>query len=195
MPNPMPNLITNTLTAAAQNLTAMQGQASVIEEIGDALVNALKRGNKLIMMGNGGAGADAMHIVSELVSQLYASRNRRALPAIALTSNPAVLTAVGNDFGFDNIFVRQVQAHMQPGDIVMGTSSSGNSENVVRALQWAKDNGGIAVALTGSNGGRVAEAANIVLKAPSTDTPRVQECHFVVGHILCEMVDQAFPHN
>jgi D-sedoheptulose 7-phosphate isomerase len=155
----MQNLITATLQATADNLTKLQTEADTIAQIGQALVEALRKGNKLITMGNGGSGSDAMHIVSELVSQLYASRSRRALPAIALTANPAVLTAIGNDFGYENVFVRQVQAHMQAGDIVMGMSSSGNSENVVRALQWAREHGGTTVALTGSTGGRMPAGA------------------------------------
>lgn len=189
----MRNLINESLQTAADNLLKLQAETETVVRIAEVLINALKRGNKLLTMGNGGSGSDAMHIASELVSQLYASRSRRALPAVGLTANPAVLTAIGNDFGYENVFVRQVQALMQPGDIVMGLSSSGNSENVVRALKWARENGGIAVALTGSNGGRMAEVAEISLKAPSTDTPRVQECHLVVGHILCELVDRAFP--
>lgn len=166
-------------------------QTGMIAQAGEAIVSTLKQGGKVLLMGNGGSAADAQHIAGELVSVFYVKRMRQALPAIALTTNSSVLTAIANDFGYDRIFVRQVEALMRPGDVVIGISTSGNSPNVLEALRYAKQYGGTTIALIGS-GGKLAEVASMCIRVPSADTPRVQECHIAIGHALCDMVDDAF---
>ena len=152
------------------------------------VVATLQRGNKVLVMGNGGSAADAQHLAAELVGRFL--RERRALPAIALTTDSSILTAVGNDYGFDHVFSRQVEALAVPGDLVIGISTSGNSANVRSALQVAADLGCFTLALLGRDGGTIAGRVDLALVIPSQHTPYIQEAHATIVHLLCDLVEQ-----
>ena len=173
--------------AAVQQLTEF---VPFIEDLAARMVDCLKAGGKVLFFGNGGSAADAQHLAAELVVRYRV--NRRALAGIALTTDTSILTAGGNDFGFDSIYARQVEALARPGDMVIGISTSGNSANVVNGLVEAKKQGSLAVAFTAEGGGRCAEVADLCFRAPTPVTARAQECHLLVGHILCDWVEQAF---
>jgi D-sedoheptulose 7-phosphate isomerase len=150
---------------------------------------SLGRGGKLFFFGNGGSAADAQHLATELTVRFR--RNRRALAAIALTTDTSTVTAIGNDFGFEHLFSRQIEALCSPGDVAIGITTSGNSANVVRGLFKAKEIGAGTVAFTGGDGGRVKDIADIALVVPSANTARIQEMHILIGHILCEAIESA----
>lgn len=158
-----------------------------IESIANLLVNALRSGNTAYFMGNGGSAADAQHIAGELVGRF--KKERRALPALSFTTNTSTLTAIANDYGYDLCFTRQVEAFVKKGDIVFGLSTSGNSANILKAVLLAKERGAATVGLTGESGGELRDAVDICLMVPSSNTPRIQECHITVGHILCSIVE------
>jgi len=160
-----------------------------ISEIAEALVQAYRNNRKILLFGNGGSAADAQHIAAELVGTFY-NRSRRALPAEALTVNSSSLTAIGNDYDFTTIFARQVEALGQEGDVAIGISTSGNSENVIKALRVAEGKGLVKVGFTGKGGGKVKEVVDYCVRIPSEDTPRIQEAHILVGHILCDIVER-----
>ena len=151
------------------------------------MFSALSNGNKILACGNGGSAADAMHICGELVGRFF--KERQALPAIALNTDPAVLTAWSNDYTYQSVFSRQVEALAKPGDVVWGISTSGNSPNVVAALQKGRELGASTIALTGQGGGAMAEYADVLLAVPLSVTPRIQEVHSVTYHIICETVE------
>lgn len=177
--------------AIAEHLKVIQAlhqQEPVIERIGWAMVRALKEGRKILWCGNGGSAADSQHLAAELVGRFL--KERRGLPSIALTTNTSILTAIGNDYGYEHVFRRQVEALCQPGDVVVGLSTSGNSRNVCDALKSAKDIGAFTVAFTGQLGGATAAIAHETLCIPSNDTPRIQEGHILCGHMLCEFVER-----
>ena len=153
--------------------------------------DALAAGNKLLLCGNGGSAADAQHIAAELVGVLSQEFKRPGLAAIALTTDSSILTASANDFGFAGVFERQVQALGRAGDVVIGISTSGNSENVLRAICYARSHGMKTIAMTGDAECKLAEAAEIVLRAPSPVTRFIQETHIMIGHILCELVERS----
>jgi D-sedoheptulose 7-phosphate isomerase len=155
----------------------------------DLLVERLRAGNKLLVCGNGGSAADAMHISAELVGRFQ--RDRRALAAIALNSDPVILTALGNDYGYESVFSRQVEALAKAGDVVWGISTSGNSANVVAALRAAHSLGASTIGLTGAGGGALAEHSDVLLAVPLPATPRIQEVHVVTYHVICEAVEAA----
>jgi D-sedoheptulose 7-phosphate isomerase len=161
---------------------------ATLEAVAHAIVAAYRAGNKLLLCGNGGSAADAQHIAAELVGRFQV--NRAPLPAEALTVNTSTVTAVGNDLSFDDIFSRQIQALGQPGDVVIGISTSGNAVNVKRALDTAKSLGLTTVAFTGSGGGMLRDVADFCLEVPSEDTARVQEGHITAGHVMCELIEQ-----
>ena len=144
-------------------------------------------GNKIFLFGNGGSAADAQHLAAEFVNRY--TMDRPPLPAIALTTDTSILTSVSNDMGFDEIFAKQLRALGKEGDVAIGISTSGNSSNVVKAFEVAQEMGIKTVAFTGNDGGMLAKMANISLAVPSTSTPRIQEAHILIGHILCEMVE------
>ncbi|AHE97315.1 D-sedoheptulose-7-phosphate isomerase [Thioalkalivibrio paradoxus] len=164
-------------------------QAGAILEVIDTVIAALARGNKLFFFGNGGSAADAQHLAAELVGRFI--RERRPLPALALTTDTSILTSVGNDYGFDEIFLRQIQGLGRPGDVAVGLSTSGNSPNVLKAIEAARGNGLITIAMTGEGGGRLVDRAHFCLRVPSSDTARIQESHIAIGHLLCQGVDEA----
>ena len=163
-----------------------------VQEAIHLLVERLSAGNKVLLCGNGGSAADAMHISAELVGRFR--RDRRALPAIALNTDPAILTALSNDYSYDSVFARQVEALATTGDIVWGISTSGNSKNVVEALRCARALGAATIAFTGEGGGAMAEHADVLLAVPLASTPQIQEVHVVTYHAICEAVEEAlFP--
>ena len=158
-----------------------------LEKASHMLVEVLKRGNKILLCGNGGSASDAQHIAAELTGRY--KTERRGLPAIALTTDTSALTAIGNDYGFDRIFDRQVEALVNKGDLLIGISTSGNSLNVLSALLLAKDMGASTLGFSGRGGGKLNYACDINLIVPSNDTPRIQEMHILLGHILCQIID------
>lgn len=177
------------LTAHAEVMTALRQElVPAIESAVSLLVAAFKDGNKLLVMGNGGSAADAQHFVAEMVGRF--KLERRALPAIALTTDTSILTALANDYAFDRVFARQVEAHAAPGDVVIGISTSGNSPNVQVALEEAKLKGCRTVALLGKDGGSIKPVAELSLVVPSNDTPRIQEGHITIIHIICDLVER-----
>ncbi len=160
----------------------------VIRQVGERLIQTLAIGNKLLIMGNGGSAADAQHFAGEIVSRYR--MERPGLPAIALSTDTSILTAIGNDYGFDRIFSRQVEALASPGDAVIGLSTSGNSPNVAKALEVAKAAGCSTIGLLGRDGGSIKDLCDLPLIIPCQDTPRVQEGHITVIHILCDLIEQ-----
>ena len=154
----------------------------------EMLVDVLSKGGKLLLMGNGGSAADAQHFAAEMVGRFLLER--RALPAVALTTDSSILTAVANDYGFDEVFSRQVEALANPGDVLIGISTSGNSLNVKRALEAGKKAGAKTIGLLGHDGGEIGSIVDLALTVPSFETPRVQETHLVIIHILCDLVEQ-----
>jgi D-sedoheptulose 7-phosphate isomerase len=169
-----------------QSATAL---AEVVARVGDLMTTRLLAGHKVLAFGNGGSAADAQHFATELAGRYR--RERRALPALALTTDTSMLTAVGNDYGFERVFARQVEALARPEDVVLGISTSGHSKNVLAGLQKAHEIGAATVALVGANTSEVTPLADYVIAVPSTDTPRIQEAHAVIIHILCDIVEQA----
>jgi D-sedoheptulose 7-phosphate isomerase len=148
---------------------------------------ALQAGGKILLMGNGGSAADAQHIAAELVGRF--ERQRRALPAIALTANTSTLTAIANDYDYTQLFSRQLEAWLAPLDLVIGISTSGNSANVIAAMECARRAGVKTVGLTGEDGGELAASVNLCIRVPSRNTARIQESHILIGHILCRIID------
>lgn len=155
----------------------------------EAMSAAIAAGGQVILFGNGGSAADATHIAAELVGRFM--RERRGVPALSLTDSASSVTAIANDYGYERVFARQIEALGRPGDVAVGISTSGSSVNVVAGLAEASERGLVTVALTGGTPGPAGAAADIVIGAPSTDTARVQECHSLLGHILCELVEQS----
>jgi D-sedoheptulose 7-phosphate isomerase len=155
--------------------------------VAETITGALRDGRKVAFFGNGGSAADAQHLAAELVGKFAMARP--PLRAMAFTTNTSVLTAVGNDFGFDEVFSRQVTAHIDKGDVVVGISTSGRSKNVINGVREARRLGAKTVALTGSSGTELAELCDHHIMVPSTNTQRIQECHILVGHVLCGLVE------
>jgi len=162
---------------------------TIIAELSEMLTTAARNGNKPILFGNGGSAGDAQHIAAEFVGRF--AFNRPALPALALSVNSSCVTAIGNDYGFDLVFSRQLEALGQKGDVAIGISTSGNSVNVLKGVQAAKEKGLHTVALTGANGGKLKYAVDYWIGAPSEETPRIQECHILIGHIISELVEES----
>ena len=150
--------------------------------------NRLQIGGKLLLMGNGGSAWDAQHIAAELVGRF--KKERKAMPALALTVDTSSLTALGNDYGFETIFERQIEALTNKNDAVIGISTSGNSENVVRAIKRANSMGAYTIGLLGNDGGKLKEIVNLPIVVPSNDTARIQEVHITIGHIICEIIEE-----
>ena len=159
-----------------------------IESMVKLIVTAYRTGGKVVLFGNGGSAADAQHIACELVGRFVLKR--QAFPAIALTTNTSTLTAVANDYGYNAVFSRQVEALVNERDVVIGISTSGDSPNVVAAIEMAKTKGATTIGLIGGDGGKLAEVADLVLIVPSDSAPRIQEVHITIGHIICELVEK-----
>jgi D-sedoheptulose 7-phosphate isomerase len=159
-----------------------------VENVAKACAISLRSGGKVLLAGNGGSAADAQHIAGELVSRF--EFDRPGLPAIALTTDTSILTAIGNDYGYERLFARQVQAHGRKGDIFIGYSTSGRSPNVLHAFEEAKKYGLLCVGLTGNRGGPMLELCDYLLAVPSSRTPKIQEGHLVLGHIICGLIEK-----
>lgn len=164
-------------------------KAPLLLEVGQALVERVRKGGQVLVFGNGGSAADAQHLAAELLGRYL--RDRRAIPALALTTDPSVMTAVANDLGYESVFRRQVEALGRPGDAAVGISTSGRSPNVVQALRFARERGLLTIALTGPGGGDLAGAVDYLVDVPHPHTPRIQEVHTMVVHVLCEIVEEA----
>ena len=171
-------------------MNALQSDSQLIEKIAlaaDACLAAYKSGNKILLAGNGGSAADAQHIAGEFVSRF--NFDRPGLPAIALTTDTSILTAIGNDYGYENLFARQVQALAVPNDVLIVYSTSGQSPNILRALEAARLKNMFCIGLTGNRGGPMHDLCNVTLDVPSESTPKIQEGHLVIGHIICGLVE------
>jgi D-sedoheptulose 7-phosphate isomerase len=179
--------------ATKQQLLGNQELISMIAKVSETLVKTFTQGNKLMLFGNGGSAADSQHIAAEFVGRF--AFNRPALPALALSVNTSCLTAIGNDYGFDQAFSRQIEALGRPGDMAIGISTSGNSPNVLLGLATAKKMGIHTVAFAGCTGGKMKGAADYCLCAPSNETPRIQECHILIGHIISELTEATIFHE
>lgn len=179
--------------ATKQSLLSSPDVVVAVANVSEILVYALKQGNKLLLFGNGGSAADAQHIAAELVGRF--AFDRPALPALALSVNSSCVTAIGNDYGFDQVFSRQLEALARPDDVAIGISTSGNSANVLRAMSTAKKIGLKTIALTGRSGGNLKKAVDYCICVPSDKTPRIQECHILIGHIISELVEREIFHE
>ena len=163
-------------------------KVEIINQIAKEVIDAYKLKNKVLWFGNGGSAADAQHLACELVGKFYLQRN--ALASIALTTNTSELTAIANDYDFDQVFARQVEALVNPGDIVIGITTSGNSLNVIEGIKEAKLRGAVTIGFTGASGGKLKENVDYLLAVPSEDTPHIQESHIMIGHIICYLVEK-----
>jgi D-sedoheptulose 7-phosphate isomerase len=160
-----------------------------IGDVADAIIHALGKGKKILLFGNGGSAADAQHIAAELVGKYQL--NRDGLPALALTTNTSSLTAISNDWSFDHIFTRQLEALGQPGDVAIGITTSGKSRNIITAFRAARNKKMVTVALTGSSGAHLKKIVDLCVCVPSEKTPRIQEAHILIGHILCDIIENS----
>ena len=186
----MKEAITKDFETVSQNFIRLKEKAGVVEQIARAWITALANGNKIIFCGNGGSAADSQHLAAELVGRYKI--NRAAMPALSLTTDTSALTAIGNDYGYDQVFSRQLSGLGRPGDVLVGISTSGNSKNILEAFAVAKEKGIITVAFTGEGGGKMKELADICLNVPSATTNNIQEMHIASGHIICELVEEHF---
>ena len=177
--------------AAIQNL--LQTRIDEIEQAGEMICTALRNGHKILICGNGGSAADAQHIAAELVGKY--ERERPGLPAVALTTDTSALTALSNDYGYKEVFARQVQALAKEGDVLVAISTSGASANIIEAAKAASKHGCKTIALIGSSAGPLASECDVVVRVPSDRTSRIQEAHITIGHLWCEMVDAALAGN
>jgi len=184
------SVVSTLLDDHLQTASTLRDQVTRIEAIGRLLVTCLHAGNKVLLCGNGGSAADAQHIAPELVCRFESAR--RGLPAIALTTDSSGLTAIGNDFGFERVFARQVEALGRPGDMLVAISTSGNSPNVLAAVEAARGLDVTCIGLLGGSGGVIRDRVQHSLVIASNVTARIQECHILVGHIWCALIDAAF---
>ena len=184
-------LIDSSLRLNAElSVTIARESSGVIFEAALLIMGCLRNGGKVLFFGNGGSAADAQHLAAELVGRFV--RERAGLPAIALTTDSSILTAVGNDYGFEQVFARQIQALGRPGDVAVAISTSGNSANVLEGVKEARKRNLKTIGLTGKDGGTLAQQADVAITIPSTSTARIQECHIAIGHLFCELVDADF---
>jgi D-sedoheptulose 7-phosphate isomerase len=159
-----------------------------VDRVVATIARSMAAGGRLLTCGNGGSAADAQHIAAELTGRFF--RDRRPLPALALHGNTSSLTAIGNDYGYDHVFAREVAAHGRPGDVLLALSTSGNSENVLRAIEAARETRMTVIGLTGESGGKMRDVCDVCLRVPSASTPRIQECHILIGHTVCELLER-----
>lgn len=174
--------------AVKQALAGSTEAMSAIQQAAQKCVVAYQRGNKVLIAGNGGSAADAQHMAAELSGRF--NFDRPGIPAIALTANSSAVTAIANDYGYEKVFSRQAQAYGQPGDLFIGISTSGNSKNILAAIEECQQQGMETIGLTGGAGGKMAQACSVCIQIPSTSTPRVQECHILIVHMLCAAVEE-----
>ncbi len=179
--------------ATKQQLLSDRELIAMVAQVSEILVKTFTQGNKVMLFGNGGSAADSQHIAAEFVGRF--AFDRPALPALALSVNTSCVTAIGNDYGFEQVFSRQIEALGRAGDMAIGISTSGNSPNVLRGLETARKMGMHTVAFAGCTGGKMKAAADYCICAPSNETPRIQECHILVGHIIAELTEQTIFHD
>jgi D-sedoheptulose 7-phosphate isomerase len=175
------------------SLLESSGYLSAVVKVADAMTKCLRSGNKILFFGNGGSAADAQHLAAELSGRFL--KERKSLSGWALTTNSSVLTAIGNDYSFDEVFARQVQGMGSPNDIAFAITTSGNSSNVLRAVDVARERKLVTVGLTGKTGGKLHSAVDHCICIPSDQTPRIQEAHILTGHILCELIEESLFEN
>jgi D-sedoheptulose 7-phosphate isomerase len=187
---PMESFMSRLVADACATFQALAAQQATFDKIAAAAVGTLKSGGKLLTCGNGGSAADAMHLAEELVGRY--NRNRRSLPAVCLNADPTALTCIANDFGYDEVFARQIEGLAAPTDLLVCFTTSGNSPNILRALAAAKQRGVKSVALLGKDGGKAKGKADLELIVPSRDTARIQEAHTFLLHALLEVIDREF---
>ena len=173
-----------------QELLQKEDLLQTIEMVTDVIVQAFRSGNRVYFCGNGGSAADAQHLAAEFSGRFYT--DRKALPAEALHCNTSYLTAVANDYGYDTVYARMIDGIGQSGDVLVGLSTSGNSANIIRAFEMAKEKRMITIAFTGLTGGQMKPISDYLINIPSTDTPRIQESHIMVGHIICQLVEERY---
>lgn len=186
----MQNEIRTGLKLISDNFLALEGKAGVIEKIAYSWIEALKDGNKIMFCGNGGSAADSQHLAAELMGKYKIDRN--PLPVISLTTDTSSITAIGNDYGYEYVFSRQLKGIGAKGDVLVGISTSGNSKNILEAFKTAKEMGIKTVAFTGKSGGELIKEADLTLNVPSDITNNIQEMHIASGHIICGLVEQYF---
>jgi D-sedoheptulose 7-phosphate isomerase len=184
----MSALFLSNLAAQRELLGQLHTLAPDVQAAGERIAQALRTGGKLLLCGNGGSAADAQHIAAELTGRFI--QERRPLAAVALTTDTSALTCIGNDYSFDDIFARQLQAIARPGDVLLAISTSGNSRNVMRAVEVARSEGVISIGLLGRDGGALRALCDLSLVVPSTVTARIQESHILIGHTLCGLIEQ-----
>jgi D-sedoheptulose 7-phosphate isomerase len=184
------NIINRTISEHIDAVNSLINIEDSINAFAERAIAALKEGKKLLLMGNGGSAADCQHIASELVGRFQ--RERRGLPAIALTTDTSILTSVSNDYSFEAVFARQIEALADKGDIVVGISTSGESRNIVKAVESAKESGCFTVGLLGRGGGVLKGIVDLPIVVSSDNTARVQECHLLIIHMVCEMIEEEF---
>jgi len=184
------DIFSESLDAHVSAVSACKSLSGQVGKISEIIVHAFKSGNKLLLCGNGGSAADSQHIAAEFVSRFRAER--RGLPSIALSTDTSILTAIGNDYSVDRIFSRQVEALAKPGDVVLGLSTSGKSANIFEAMKTAKKYGCHTIAFLGGTGGTIKDIVDLPVVIPSNDTPRIQECHIMLAHIMCDIVEREF---
>ena len=187
----MQEKIKDQIRESASVMAAMMedhGLVSAVKAVTDACVLALKNGNKLLFMGNGGSAADSQHLAGEMVSRF--AFDRPGLPAFALTVDSSVMTAIGNDYGYERLFSRQVEAIAKPGDVLFGISTSGRSPNILAGLEVARKMGVVTVGMTGNQKARITGMVDHCIEIPSSSTPKIQEGHIVIGHIICGLIEQ-----
>lgn len=170
-------------------MAQLEGMIPMMEQAADRIYTSLMRGGKVFFMGNGGSAADSQHLAAELIGRFKAER--RALPAIALSTDSSILTCLSNDYDYSIVFSRQLEALCQPQDVVVGLSTSGNSQNVLKGIEVARQKGAYTIGLTGQGGGKLAALTNLCFQVPSHTVARIQEAHIFIGHSICELVEQA----
>jgi D-sedoheptulose 7-phosphate isomerase len=197
MEDQLAQLVAEQFRETSENLNLMAKDAALLAAVGqvaETCVEALRQGHKILFAGNGGSAADAQHLAGELVSRF--AYDRHGLPAFALTTDTSVLTAIGNDYGYERLFARQVEAVGSAGDVFFGLSTSGRSPNVLSALELAREKGIVTVGMTGRHGGQMPERCDYLLRVPSDSTPRIQEGHIAIGHAICQIIEaQMFPRS
>jgi D-sedoheptulose 7-phosphate isomerase len=168
--------------------TALRSLAPAVDRVVGVISRSMAAGGVLLACGNGGSAADAQHIAAELTGRFF--RDRKPLPALALHGNTSSLTAIGNDYGYDEVFAREVGAHGRAGDVLLAISTSGNSRNILRAIEAAREKRMAVIGLTGESGGKMRDLCDVCLCVPTASTPRIQECHILIGHTICELLEQ-----
>ena len=186
----MKDIIQNEFNSHIKVVNLLHNLTDKVASSAQLCINCLRNGGKILIFGNGGSAADAQHIAAELVGRY--KTDRKGLSAIALTTDTSALTSIGNDFGYKHIFERQIEALANKGDVAIGISTSGKSENITRALKLASKLNCSTIGLSGQGGGEMNKICNVNLVAPSDDTPRIQEIHIIIGHTICHLIDQEF---